>query len=140
MSGFRGADPRVRFWSRIDTRGPCWLFWGRRAKNGYGLFWDGLKTVLAHRWAYAHRPDGTLVDIPRGLTLDHLCGVKACVNPSHLEPVTNLENNRRATRGKTHCKHGHEFTPENTYQWRGSRICRTCSQARLHRKAVAPSP
>lgn len=78
--------------------------------------------------------------IPAGLTLDHLCRVRACVNPAHLEPVTLAENKRRgespAARKarQTHCMRGHEFTPENTIRrkdrrGRGiltGRECRVC--------------
>jgi hypothetical protein len=71
--------------------------------------------------------------IPEGLHLDHLCRVPACVNPTHLEPVTPRENALRgetlpaANSLKTHCIHGHPFTAENTMpNTRGGRKCRTC--------------
>ena len=82
-------------------------------------------------------------EIPAGLELDHLCRVRECVNPQHLEAVTHHENmlrSREAT--KTHCKHGHEFTPENTYTYqRGvgiQRCCKTCTYARQGREVPAP--
>ncbi|MFZ2529632.1 MAG: HNH endonuclease signature motif containing protein [Rhodococcus sp. (in: high G+C Gram-positive bacteria)] len=78
-------------------------------------------------------------DIPEGLVIDHLCRVRHCVNPAHLEPVTNRENtlrgdcvdaNRERSLSRTHCKHGHELTPKNTYiDPRGYRECRTCRRA-----------
>ena len=73
--------------------------------------------------------------IPEGMQVDHLCGVRHCVNPAHLETVTPLVNTRRAERGnarKTHCDAGHEFTPENTrYRTdRPGRLCRSCDAER----------
>lgn len=74
--------------------------------------------------------------IPEGLSLDHLCRHPWCVNPAHLDPVEHAENVRRGASGikamaraalQTHCKHGHEFTPENTrISAQGSRVCRAC--------------
>ena len=81
-----------RFEVKVDRQpGGCWLWTGATTDKGYGVFWDG-KLGRAHRWAYTHWRG----PIPEGLTLDHLCQVKACVNPDHLEPVTALENYRRA--------------------------------------------
>ena len=86
----RGASSDDKFWVKVGDRSSCWLWIGSRDQNGYGLFrCDGL--YKAHRWAYA-RWVGSLVD---GLTVDHLCGVKSCVNPSHLEQISRSENIRR---------------------------------------------
>jgi hypothetical protein len=72
--------------------------------------------------------------------IDHLCRVKACINPAHLEPVTSGENTRRAMREA--CVHGHRFTPDNTYvPADGKRYCRECRRRRVReqraRKAAA---
>jgi hypothetical protein len=88
------------------------------------------------RWVY----EILVGPIPDSLTLDHLCNVKRCVAPWHLEPVTQRENNNRkefqGQSGKTHCLRGHEYTPENT-RWRRrkdswARRCATCRQLLRH--------
>lgn len=97
-----------RFWPKVDRDGPggCWL-WTAGTVHGYGSFampgMEGGK-ARAHRVAY----EMLVGPIPEGLVLDHLCEVKACVNPAHLEPVTHAVNTQRGPRGrKTHCPHGH---------------------------------
>ena len=102
--------------------------------NGYGVFSGG----LVHRWAY----EALVAPIPDGLTIDHLCRVRHCVNPAHLEVVTLAENIRRAPHynsRKTHCKRGHEFTPTNAMVYvrkdgRTQRQCRQCHNALLSRR------
>ena len=112
----------------------CWEWGGYRHGNGYGAIWHEGKQVLVHRWSYEH----FVGPIPDGLTIDHLCRNRACVNPAHMEPVTSRENTRRAMR--THCINGHEFTPENTYTPNdGKRYCRECRRQRnrTHRKKIS---
>lgn len=130
-------DERLqRFWARVDKNGDCWLWTGQKQLAGYGVVkWDG-KGRRAHHiaWELERGPRPSL-----DLELDHLCRVRACVNPAHLEWVTHEENTRRAemARGKangngrkTHCKHGHEFTPENTrIGANNKRYCRACHRA-----------
>lgn len=85
-----------RFLGRIDKSDPsgCWLWTAGTTSNGYGTtwWWPQNGNVLAHRvaWTLWRGP------IPAGLVLDHLCSVRRCVNPAHLEPVTQTENHRRA--------------------------------------------
>jgi hypothetical protein len=93
--------------------------------------------VCAHRFAYELFVD----EIPDGLTLDHLCRNPRCVNPGHLEPVTQRENTLRGispvavNAAKTHCKHGHLLDEANTYMTNaGSRQCRTCNRLRMRRR------
>jgi hypothetical protein len=112
----------------ITERG-CWQWTGAKTPGGYGVIGVGKRARVVHRVAYE-----TLVGIvPVGLELDHLCRNRACANPSHLEPVTRLENVRRGLNGpgshRTHCIHGHEYTPENTViKKRGTRECRACTR------------
>lgn len=113
----------------------CWKWGGSLKKKGYGYFslWPCRKTISAHRISYMW----FIGDIANGLTLDHLCRNRYCVNPSHLEPVTNKENILRGEGlaaeniRKTHCAKGHEFTLENTYTRPGTkhRSCRECRRA-----------
>ncbi len=121
----------ARFLSKVLTsQSPCWLWTG--ANNGtYGLFAvrEQKAPAYAHRWAYEHWKE----PIPTGLEIDHLCRVPLCVNPSHLEAVTRGENNHRGLLGvlRTHCKNGHEFTPDSVYTYtlasgRVQRRCRQC--------------
>lgn len=126
-------DPDWRFFSSIvvDPSSGCWNWLQYRSPQGYGRFTFGGKILVAHRWSY----ERFVGPIPDGLQLDHLCRNTSCVNPDHLEPVTNAENQRRAAEARTHCKHGHEFTPENTSRSGGRRTCREC--ARVYKREWA---
>lgn len=113
----------------------CWVWQASKLKSGYGLFTDiNRKTVSAHRWSY-ERFKG---DIPQGLVIDHLCRNTSCVNPDHLEAVTQSINIRRSPHSKskasaTHCKRGHEYTPQNTRRMptQRGRICIACKSGKL---------
>lgn len=108
----------------------CW-HWTAAKTLGYGKFKTPERTWQAHRRSYTQFKG----PIPDGAVLDHLCKNKGCVNPDHLEAVTQGDNVRRGKgngyKEKTHCKNGHEFTPENTYirpGTNGSRDCRACKR------------
>lgn len=119
---------------RTQKTDTCWLWIGSvNSTTGYGRISRGAgKHIPAHRAAYelARGP------IPEGLVIDHLCRVRHCVNPSHLEPVTPRENTLRGV-GITaqnaradHCKRGHRLNEANIFMQRGQRLCRTCYDAR----------
>jgi len=117
-----------RFMERVEKTDDCWIWKGAksRERNPYGRFSIGSESYAAHRVSYEH----WVAKIPDGLQIDHLCRFTMCVNPNHLEPVTAAENRRRAGAAITHCKHGHEFTKENTKYFRGWRVCIKCDQIR----------
>jgi hypothetical protein len=130
------GDPRLppRFWSHIvEASNGCWEWTAGRFRNGYAhSSLKGAPSDLAHRVTYV-----TLVaSVPEKLCLDHLCRNRICVNPAHLEVVSPKENIRRAPHfHPAHCKHGHEYTPNNTWtharkgDGRIIRMCRICNAA-----------
>lgn len=131
MSGFVGhtkIDPLQRLYMKTVRTPGCWPWIGARKPTGYGNF------LLKGRFIGAHVASFILHGgtIPEGKQIDHTCGHPSCVNPEHLRVVTPSENilasRRHWNRSKTHCIHGHEFTPENTYYnaKRNARSCRAC--------------
>ena len=79
----------------VDENVGCWL-WTAGKTNGYGVFWDGEKVVLAHRWGYEFYRGPLPVWVPgKSPECDHLCREPTCVNPWHLEAVSRAENIRR---------------------------------------------
>lgn len=126
----------VRFWRYVRKQDDgCWIWTGSISSDGYGQLSSSHrnKPHRSHRFSYTMH----VGEIPAGLELDHLCRVRACVNPEHLEAVTRQVNQRRgnspsgiASR-KTHCVRNHPFDEENTYiTTQGKRLCRKCSAIR----------
>lgn len=123
----------------LDSACIDWIGWKDEA--GYGLRKVKGKKRRAHRVAYAQQ----IGPIPEGLVLDHLCRNRACVNVTHLEPVTQAVNAARGNRDRAEdreaCKQGHKWTDENTrVRSDGSRACRACSRdnsARYRLRAAA---
>lgn len=114
--------------------GGC-IVWTGAKTEGYGRINVEGRSSLAHRVAYLIFKG----DIPDGLELDHLCRNPSCINPGHLEPVTRkvntdrgvcAETHRKRFASQTHCKNGHEYTPENTYRApkSGKRHCKSCAR------------
>jgi len=114
----------------------CWEWTGTKVDQGYGHHFCGIetrKTARVHRIAY----EVWKGQIPEGLTIDHLCYNRACVNPLHLEPVTRGDNVRRAKARVTHCPRGHEYTLDNikkTKRTNNERSCLTCHRERERAK------
>lgn len=112
----------------------CWLWQGPLMPNGYGQINRTGKLWLIHRLAY------TLMvgEIPAGLQIDHLCRVRNCINPDHLEPVTQAENLRRQGAAVVECPQGHLYSEENTYRSPSAATCRRCRIcARIRNRAAA---
>ncbi len=112
----------------------CWLWLMSVDHHGYGKMGVGPKVKMAHRVSYELKHGA----IPEGNEIDHLCRVRCCVNPDHLEAVTHQVNVQRGETGekvrgiqraKTHCPYGHEYTPLNTKPRKsGTRSCRACDK------------
>jgi len=111
----------------VDEVFSCWLWLGKLDKDGYGQVWRGQRPSYAHRVVYEEQRG----PIAPGKVLDHLCRRRRCVNPDHMEPVSQDENLHRRKWGRrvkqATCPNGHSMsdcmvTPE------GGRLCRTCNQ------------
>ena len=136
------ARPAVRILQKCEeVEGPlaskCWVFRGALNGGGYGhilapsRFTGKQVTRISHRVLW----EELFGMLPVHLDLDHLCRNRACQNPMHLEPVSRRTNLLRGetlpgiNARKTHCKRGHEFTPENTITTAKGRACRECARA-----------
>ena len=140
---YKPLMPRIMDRTKQDANG-CWVWQGYIAKRGYASIWWQGRQWLAHRAVYTQ----LVGEIPDHLEIDHLCENKACCNPHHLEAVTRAVNMARSMNVvtalnalKTHCKRGHEFTPENTdyrpqSQGRAgvARMCIACREERKVRE------
>lgn len=141
-------DVAERFWEKVNKRGPvpdrrpdlgpCWMWLAGEDGHGYGKFHVNKRRQKAYRIAYQL----VVGPIPDGLQLDHLCRVRMCVNPAHLEAVTQRENIMRGegisvrlmrgemvgNRAKTHCPKGHPYDEENTGRDKKGRYCKECGR------------
>jgi len=129
------TQERYRVEDRGYSGGPCWIWQRHINDQGYGVIRGADRQSRAHRVVY----EEMIGPIPEGLELDHLCRVRSCVNPAHLEPVTHAENMRRGnspasvTRREQRCRRGHDLTlAESVYvvPKTGKRLCRVCQRLR----------
>jgi len=123
---------KVGVWYTPEPMTGCWLWMRGTTSNGYGAMAFEGRSRLAHRLSY----ELLVGPVPDGLQIDHLCRTRLCVNPDHLEPVTQRENILRGTAPvvenarRTHCVNGHPFDDANTGPARGgrNRRCRACNR------------
>ena len=117
---------RLDRYSVPEPNSGCWLWLAALDGRGYGKLCVRGRYRIAARLAY----ELAVGPIPSGLDLRHRCGVKACVNPEHLDPAPRretLKGGRQANREKTHCAKGHPYSPENTrHRLRNGYRCRRC--------------
>jgi hypothetical protein len=134
-NAFRSLGPTERFWLCVQKTTSCWIWIGSPggAKGrDYGHIKISGKSFKAHRFAY----ELLRGPIPKGMVIDHLCRNRMCVNPEHMEIVTNKENILRGEgiaakeARMTVCKNGHALTGENLYiaPKSGKRRCRQCNK------------
>ncbi len=137
----------AQFWKSVDKNGPipkhypelgpCWLWTGLLDRNGYANRTSiGTDKDYPHRFAYR----AFVGPIPQGLEIDHLCCVRHCVNPRHLEAVTHPLNMERAQQLRTHCAWGHPLSGDNLSIIGGRRVCKACNTRRqrgLHAQRLA---
>lgn len=121
-----------RIMQRVNRTETCWLWTGALDRYGYGQISVGNHREKAHRATYK----ALVGPIPEGLVIDHLCRVRNCVNPAHMEPVTLAENTRRGIPSnslKSQCPQGHPYDAANTYTGAGRRDCRACRREATRR-------
>lgn len=131
--------PTDRFWAQVEAMpSGCWLWRGCINRGGYGVYSHN----RAHRLAFQF----FVGEIPPGLDLDHVCRVRNCINPTHLEPVTRRENISRSPlvgrwkRDATHCAKGHDLSRAYVYTDREGvtrRLCRFCAAVRRNAARAA---
>lgn len=112
-----------------EVESGCWEWFHYIEPSGYAKLWIDRRAVMAHRFSYEFH----IGPIPDGLEIDHLCRVRHCVNPYHLEPVTTAENVRRMTAHRTPyqnlrdaCPNGHPYDEANTILTKTGRACSIC--------------
>lgn len=130
--------------ARVDRTGECWLWTGYVRTDGYGVLTQRIAGRIVPLYAHRLAHIAFIGPIPAGFHVDHLCRVRHCINPAHLEAVLPRTNYVRGTgfsgtnARKTHCKYGHPFDDLNTrIRPCGGRTCRECERAKLQRRRAA---
>lgn len=135
---FSSAEERLLSRVEMIPECGCWIWMGSVNRDGYGQVSLGGKMRKAHDVSY----EMFIGPVPAGLELDHLCRVRCCCNPRHVEPVTHAENMRRGICrevifSRTHCRAGHPYTGRNLIVTaKGLRRCRECARLKCHNRRV----
>lgn len=133
-----------RFWRQVEKTPSCWIWTGAKDWDGYGVSRVNGRVGRAHRESLAWEigPLPAVNEKGKRLVVDHLCHNPACVNPDHLELVTDRVNVVERGSGptavnarKTHCKRGHPLTEDNAYVSNGMRSCVECRRNRSRKVA-----
>ncbi len=128
-------------WESVPESG-CWIWIAACDSSGYGAIGVNYSMKGAHRVSY----ELFIRAIPDGMQLDHVCRVRCCVNPNHLESVTQLENVRRGNSGKfyadkTHCPQGHPYSGDNLcIEKGGGRRCKICKKETDRKQKAKNAP
>lgn len=131
-----------RFWLKVEFTAGCWIWHGPRNSDGYGMLVTQKNNKVTHLRVARIVYEKTIGPIPEGLMPDHLCRITSCVNPFHLEPVTNQENILRGESPagkngrKVLCIKGHQLFGPNLLirKYNGNRMCRSCYNLRRRTK------
>lgn len=137
MGVIRESTRETKLWTRVNKNGPvsthrpdlgpCWIWTGALTDKGYARIRHNKKLIRVHILLY----ERFIGAVPGGLELDHLCRVKNCVRPEHMEAVTHQVNVARAYAVKTHCPAGHPLSGENLLPREdGYRECLECHRRR----------
>lgn len=130
----------ARFENKINKTEYCWIWTASKTDQNYGVIWLNGKYVRSHRVSYMIYKG----DLDPSLVIDHLCKNTLCVNPQHLDQVTQAENIKRgvagkvnnAQRNKTHCPSGHQYSSVTKNGYRQCRVCRTRQQKEYRRRKL----
>ena len=144
---------KQRIWSKVQVTDGCWEWLGSHQAGGYAQCGIGSQRAGTRSMGVVHRAVYQMVvgPIPSGLSLDHLCRNRGCVNPFHLEPIPIKVNILRGNgwggrhKRKTHCPAGHPYTGSNLYTLYtgsrdGHRFCRTCDREKHRRQRERDRP
>lgn len=113
----------------LNHESGCWIWDGSLSGNGYGYVKIRGKMRLVHKVIY----EAFKGPVPSHLEIDHICRLRYCVNPSHLEAVDNAENQRRKPK-RTHCRNGHCYEEVGYYLYDGVRSCKRCLYEYQHKR------